>query len=173
MSETTISVAGYLLFTGERKCWTLRELRGRLPRIGDLSPRPARRSPLILAGQVSAFLTVPGTCYPGSLGQLLEGFVCTFLDSLRPHRPEGCRAWRKAMNHWLHWPREMIWDVDEEFEVGPAEIFGVLRLLSRSFEGEVTRAVLGQREMVLESLASSKYEEGPWPRVMQLGDEEA
>jgi hypothetical protein len=175
MSETSVSVAGYLLFARERSGLTLRELRRVLPRVGKMCARnmllpTTGAGTVVLAGQVHAFVAVPGTCYPGSLGQLLEGFVCTFLDSLRPQRPEACMGWRQAMDHWLNWPREMVRNVDDEFQVGPAEIFGVLRLVSRSFEGEVTRAVLGQRELALASLAHDSQEDGPWPRVMRTGE---
>jgi|SRR5579884_2171708 len=169
MRETTIRVAGYLLFVGERHSSTLSQLRAVLPPVAARFRRKLRDPAVLLVGQVSALVTVPESRYPGSLGQLLEDFTCTFLDSLRPRRPEGCRDWSSAVRRWRNWPRDTLWDKDAVFDVGPAEIFGVVRLCSSSFAGDVTRAIVCAREPNLMPLAVP--DRSSWPRVLCLGDE--
>jgi len=162
-------VAGYLLFVGERHSSTLSQLRDVLPPVAARSRRKLRDPGLLLVGQVSALVTVPESCYPGSLGELLEGFTCTFLDSLRPRRPESCRDWHSAVRRWRNWPRDTLWDKDAVFDVGPAEILGMVRLCSSNFAGDVTRAIVCAREPNLMPLAVP--DRPSWPRVLCLGDE--
>ena len=140
-----------------------------LPPITARFRRKLRDPGLLLVGQVSALVTVPESCYPGSLGELLEGFTCTFLDSLRPRRPENRHDWSSAVRRWRNWPRDTLWDKDAVFDVGPAEIFGVIRLCSSSFAGDVTRAIVCVREPNLIPLVAPDLPS--WPRVVYLGDE--
>lgn len=168
MRETTVQVAGYLLFAGQQRRYTLGQVRSLLPRIGQPMEQtilePEGAASLMVVGQVTAFVSSPGESYAGNLGGLLEGFICTFLDSLRPRRPQGCRGWSPALHKWLEWPRETWCDREGVFEVGPAELFGLVRLRCGTFDGEVTRAVTTQRQTQLTLLATPGER---WPRVLR------
>jgi len=169
MDNTNVAVAGYLLFAGQQSTCDLPQLRRILPPINGLAQfrhRPTRVSPALeLAAQVSAVLVVSQSSYPGSLKQVLEGFVFTFLDSLKPRNPAAGRGWSKALRRWQDRPRDIVFDTEQMFEIGPDEMFGVVRLISTEFQGEVTRAILTQREIAPAPWAEPQVATRTWPRL--------